>query len=107
LNLLVLDAGEMVHPRYVTLSGSAGTIEVTNPGYARGSFDGTVAITRPAGRHPLAEGVRGVTIVGVRGTPRVASRDGRVTVEFEGGRIALDEAEVRTEGETIRVTVGR
>jgi hypothetical protein len=107
VNLLVLDAGEMVHPRYLTLSGSAGTIEVTNPGYARGSFGGTVAITRPAGRHPLAEGVRSVTIVGVRGAPQVASRDGRVTVEFEGGRIALDGAEARTEGETIRVTVGR
>ena len=107
LNLLVLDAGEMVHPRYLTLSGAAGTIEVTNPGYAPGSFGGTVAITRPAGRHPLAEGVRSVTIVGVRGTPRVASRDGRVTVEFEGGRMTLDGAEVRTEGETIRITMGR
>ena len=98
LNLLVLDAGEIVHPRYLTLSGSAGTIAVTNPGYAQGSFGGTVAITRPAGRHPLADGVRSVTITGVRGTPRVASRDGRVTVEFEGGRIALDGAESRYGG---------
>ena len=36
INLLVLDAGEVAHPRFLTLSGPAGTIEVVNPAYTRG-----------------------------------------------------------------------
>lgn len=30
INLLVLDGGEVVHPRSLTLSGPAGTVEVAN-----------------------------------------------------------------------------
>jgi hypothetical protein len=105
INLLVLDAGEVVHPRYITLSNAAGTVEVTNPAYTRGSFGGIVALTRPAGRQPLGEGIRSMTIVGLRGEPKVDRREGQLRVEAEGVRIALKNADVRTEGDTLRISV--
>ncbi len=105
LNLLVLDAGEVVHPRNITLSGTAGTIEVANPAYARGSFAGLVVLTGAAGPHPLADGIRTVTLVGLRGAPRVDTAGGRLVVEAEGVRIALERAEFKTDGDTLRIVV--
>jgi hypothetical protein len=103
VNLMVLDAGEVVHPRYLTLTGSAGTIEVTNAAFTRGAFTGVVALTGPAGRHPLADGVRTITIVGLRTAPKVERRDGQLVVEAEGVRLTLREAEASTTGETLRI----
>ena len=105
LNLFVLDGGEVVHPRYLMLSGPDGTIDVTNPDYARGSFGGVVCLTRAAGRHPLADGVRTLTLVGLK-KPRVESgRDG-VTVESEGVRITLKGATLERDGDAILITLG-
>jgi hypothetical protein len=105
INLLVLDAGEVIHAHYITLSGADGTIEVTNPGYARGSFAGTVVLTAAAGRHPLADGIRTLTVLGVQGVPKVDRSDGRLTVEAEGVRLTLSNTEVRTEGESLRISL--
>ncbi len=105
INLLVLDGGEVVHPNYVTLTCPNGTIELTNPGFARGSFAGTVGLTRAAGRHPLRDGIRMVTVAGLKGAPRVDRRDGRLTLEADGVRITLQGADLRTEGETLRVSL--
>jgi hypothetical protein len=103
INLFVLDGGEVIHPNYITFTCPSGTIELANPGFARGSFAGTVALTRAAGRHPIGDGVRALTIVGVRGTPRVDRSAGKLTLEAEGVRIVLEGADVRTEGETFRI----
>jgi hypothetical protein len=105
INLLVLDGGEVIHPNYVTLTGPSGAIELNNPGFAKGSFSGTVGLTRAAGRHPLADGIRTLTVVGVKGRPRVDRRDGRLTIEAEGVRVTLQGAEVSTEGETLGISV--
>jgi hypothetical protein len=78
---------------------------LTNPGFARGSFAGTVVLTRAAGRHPIGDGIRELTIVGLRGVPRVDRREGRLTVEAEGLRISLQDAGLRTEGDTLRVSI--
>ncbi len=94
INLLVLDAGEVVHPNFLTLSGPNGTIELTNPAFMKGSFEGTVAVTRGAGRNPVGGGVRTLTVVGVRGTPHVDRRDGRLRLEADGVRVTLDGAEL-------------
>jgi len=103
INLLVLDAGEVVHPRYLTLTGPVGTVEITNAAFTRGTFTGVVALTGPAGRHPLADGVRTITIVGLRTTPKVDQRDGQLVVDAEGVRVTLRGAEATTMGETLRV----
>ena len=105
INLFVLDGGEVIHPNYITFTCPSGTIELANPGFARGAFDGTVALTRAAGRHPLGDGIRALTIVGVRGTPRVDRSNGRLTIEAEGVRIALQGADMITEGETFRISL--
>ncbi len=106
LNLFVLDSGDVVHPRYLTLSGPAGSIDLTNADFSRGSFGGLVSVTRAAGRHPLADGVRGVTLVGLR-KPRVESSPDGVTVEAEGVRITLKGAAVERNVDAISITVGR
>jgi len=105
INLFVLDGGEVIHPNYITFTGPGGTLELTNPGFARGSFAGTVALTHAAGRHPIGDGIRELTIVGLPGAPRVDRREGRLTVETEGLRISLQDANVRTEGETLRISI--
>jgi hypothetical protein len=105
INLLVLDAGEVAHPRYLTLSGAAGTIEVVNPAFAPGAFAGVVALTQAAGGHPLGDGIRAVTLVGFASAPTLDRRDGRVVVEGDGVRLSLAGAEARVEGETIRVSL--
>ena len=105
INLLVLDGGDVIHPNYITFTCPNGTIELANPGFARGSFAGTVALTRAAGRHPVADGVRALTIVGVRGAPRIDRSDGRLTLEAEGVRITLQGADMITEGETFRISL--
>ena len=105
INLFVLDGSEVIHPNYITFTGPGGTVELTNPGFARGSFAGTVVLTRAAGRHPIGDGIRELTIVGLRGAPRVDRREGRLTVEAEGLRISLQDANVRTEGETLRISI--
>jgi hypothetical protein len=103
INVLVLDGGEAVHASYVTLTCRGGTIELTNPAFVRGSFAGTVALTRPAGRHPLADGIRTVTLFGVTPAPRVARPDDRLVVEAEGVRLTLPGADVQAEGQTLRI----
>lgn len=103
IGLFVLDGGEVVHPGFLTLSAEGGTLEMTNPGFSRGSFAGTVAVTRGAGRHPLGEGIREVTIVAVKGTPKVGRDGGRLTIEAEGLRLSLPGAILDAEGGTLRV----
>ncbi len=105
INLLVLEVGEVVQANFITLTGSSGTIEVTNPGYARNSFAGTVALTVSAGHHPLGDGIRQVTIVGIQDAPRVGRGEGTITVVARGVRIELRGADARTDGDAIRITV--
>jgi hypothetical protein len=105
INLFVLDAGEVVQANFITLAGSSGTVEMTNPGFARNSFAGTVGLTVSAGSHPLGDRIRRVTIVGVQDTPQVASDGGALTVVAQGVRIELRGASVHTDGETTRITV--
>lgn len=105
INLLVLDGGEVVHPRNITLSGPMGTVEMTNPAYGRGTFAGLVALTSGAGRHPLADGVRRITLAGLRGVPSVKREGGALLLEADGVRVALRHADVRIEGETFVITV--
>jgi len=104
VNLLVLGGGEVAHPNFITLSSSSGTVEMTNAGFARGSFAGTVGITGAAGAHPLSDGVRRLTIVGVEGAPRVTRDEGTVTVEAPGIRVMLRGAVVQADGRTFCVT---
>jgi hypothetical protein len=103
INLMVLDAGEIAHANFLSLSVPQGTVELTNPGFVRNSFGGTIGLTAPAGRHPLSDGIRHVAIAGINGVPKVGRDAESVTVEASGVRLALRGAEVRVDGEVIRL----
>jgi hypothetical protein len=105
INLMVLDAGAVAHANYLTLAVPHGTVELTNPGFVRGTFGGTVSVTEAAGRHPLSDGVRRLTIAGIQGAPKVGGDEGTVSVEAPGVRLTLRGSDVRVEGELIRITV--
>ena len=106
INLMVLDAGAIAHANYLSLSLPQGTIELTNPGFVRGSFGGTVSVTEAAGRHPLSDGVRRLTIA-IQGAPKVGSDEGTVSVEAPGVRLTLRGVEAHVDGALIRIIVRR
>jgi hypothetical protein len=103
INLFVLADGEVAQANFLSLSNAGGTVEMTNPGFARGSFAGTVMLTTPAGAHPLGLGIRAMTIVGIQDEPKVARDGDTITLEAPGLRIKLKGATVTTEGRTIRI----
>ena len=107
INLMVLDAGAIAHANYLSLSGPQGSVELTNPGFSRGSFGGTVSVTEAGGRHPLSDGVRRLTVAGILGAPKVGSDEGTVSVEAPGVRLTLRGAEAHVEGTLIRIVVRR
>jgi hypothetical protein len=94
----------VVHPHFITLDGPGGSIELSNTEFTRGAYTGTVALTVSAGRRPLGDGIRRLTIVGVQGAPQVA-REGKTVLIAPGLRIELRGAGVQVDGETIRITV--
>jgi len=105
INLMVLARGEVAHPNYLTLESPQGSVDVSNPRFARGSFDGTVSLTVPAGPHPLRGGVRYVTVAGLGAAPEVGGDATIVTVEAPGVRIRFRNAQARAEGDLVRITV--
>jgi hypothetical protein len=80
--------------------GPSGSVALTNPAFSRNTFDGTVALTVSAGRHPLSDGIRRITIVGLQGARRFDHAGGTVTVEGGGLRIELRGVAARAEGQT-------
>ena len=103
LALEILDGGEALHPRRLTLEGPTGQIEVENPHFQRDSFHGVVSLTVPAGAHPFLDGVRRVTVSGFAGKPEIRRNSGVVTVEAEGLRLSFQGASIRTTGEELLV----
>jgi hypothetical protein len=104
INLSVLGAGEVAHPHFITLVGPSGSIDLTNAGFARGSHAGTVGLTASAGRRPLGDGIRRLTVVGIQGAPQI-SHDGKIVLTAPGLRVELRGVDLRVDGETIRITV--
>ncbi len=107
INLFVLENGQVAHANFISLSDSNGSVELTNPDFVRDSFGGVVGLTESAGRRPLGDGIKRLTVVGLGGEPRVELKDGVVTVEAPGVRLSWKGAEVRTEGGTIRIKINR
>lgn len=105
VNLFVLDGGEVAHVNFLVLTGPGGTVEVANAAFSRGSFAGTVGLTTPAGRHPLRDGIRRLTIVGIRDRPRLFRSEDAIKLEAPGLRIDLPNAVARTAGDTTRIEV--
>jgi hypothetical protein len=84
LNVRRLSDAEVLHTRWLKLSGPAGTVEVMGRG----------VLTRAAGTHPIFEGVRSLVVTGLPTEPSVQSAEGRVTVQADGVRANLARAVV-------------
>jgi hypothetical protein len=105
INLMVLDAGAIAHANYLSLVVAQGNVELTNPAFVRGSFGGTVGVTEAAGRHPLSDGVRRLTIAGIQGAPTVGGAERTVSVEAPGVRLTLRDVEMHVDGDLVRIIV--
>lgn len=97
LNVERLGPGEILHARWLKLGNAAGSLEVLN---AR-------AVTESAGKHPLFEGVRRVTVTGLKEEPEV--RASATGVAFSGAGVAGEFRAARWErkGRTITVQVSK
>lgn len=69
LNVHIVASGEILHTRYLQLSGKAGTLEV---------YDRAV-LTEAAGAHPLFNGVKRIVLTGFTTKPEL--KDGKVRAE--------------------------
>jgi hypothetical protein len=105
MSLSILDQGEVVHANYLTLKVGSGSVEVTNPDFVRRSFVGTVSLTVSGGSHPITDGVRRITVVGIRTAPRISRDEGVVKVDTPELRASLPGADVVVDGPTIRITL--
>jgi hypothetical protein len=105
INLSILDRAEVVHANYLTLKSDSASVDVNNRGFVRGSFAGTVSLTEPEGVHPIRDGVRQVTIVGIREDPSIKRENGAVMIEAPEIHASLKDADVQVNGRTVTVTL--
>ncbi len=103
LALEILEGGEALQAHRLKLETPSGQIEVDNPRFQRGSFEGVVSLTVPAGPHPFLDGVVRVTVSGFPDSPRVSREGGAVRIEAEGVRLDFRNVVVLEAGEEIQV----
>jgi hypothetical protein len=96
LNVERLGPGEVLHTRWVKLQNASGSLEVLD---AR-------ALTEAAGKHPLFEGVRRVTVAGIRDEPEVRESAGIVSVRAGGVNGEFRGARVERGDRTVTVSIG-
>lgn len=97
LNVERLGPGEVLHSRWVKLGNGAGGVEVLN---AR-------AVTESAGEHPLFEGVRRVTVTGIRDEPKVDETADGVAIEATGVAGEFAGARAQRKGRTVTVLLSK
>jgi hypothetical protein len=97
LNVETLGPGEVLHTRWVKLQNSAGSLEVLD---AR-------AVTESAGTHPLFEGVRRVTVTGIREEPQVTDSATGIVLKARGVTAEFGGARLERQGRTITVVVSK
>ncbi len=73
-NLTPLADGEALHLRHLKLNGDRGRMEVLD----------RAALTRPAGAHPLFNGLREVVVTGLRDRPSIVTRGDTLVVQAPG-----------------------
>jgi hypothetical protein len=74
LNVSVVAPGEVLHARLVKLGNDAGSVEVI----------GRPALSEAAGKHPLFNGVRTLTVTGLDAAPRVSLADSSLSISADG-----------------------
>ncbi|MEP7132238.1 MAG: hypothetical protein ABI914_03675 [Acidobacteriota bacterium] len=100
LNVERLSEGSVLHTRWLKLGNAEGTFEVL----------GRRCLTEAAGKHPLFEGVRRVSVAGLPEEPRTdvgeGEGEGGLRVTAPGLTLAFRNARISRNGRTVTVTLG-
>jgi hypothetical protein len=84
MNVRRVGPAEILHGRFLKLGNGAGSAEIL----------GHASLTRGAGKHPLFDGVRLLTVTGLSSEPVLVEREGVVTLEQDGIALKLRGARV-------------
>lgn len=94
-NLVELGNGELLHRRWIKLKVQDGDIEVLD----------RAALTEPAGKHPLMDGVREITVSGIPDNPKIVPNGDSVEITCDGVHASFKHANIRTVGEKTLVQI--
>ncbi len=95
-NVVALKDGGIVHRRFLRLSKDGLSAEVID----------RLALTEPAGSHPLFNGVRDLLITGIPEEPAVVDQPGHLLLTAPGLRIEGRTRRVERAGQAIRIFAG-
>ncbi|HEX8162224.1 MAG TPA: hypothetical protein VF538_10155 [Pyrinomonadaceae bacterium] len=93
LNVMRVGASEVLHTRFLKLGNAAGSLEILS----------RASLTEGAGPHPLFNGVRRLTVAGLRSEPAVEAEGGRARINADGLKGEFAAATVARDGQTITV----
>ncbi len=96
MNLTLVGEGAVLHRRWFKMGNARGRIEVLN---RRG-------LTRPAGAHPVFNGIREVVITGLPREPEVFGDGGELWVGADGVSVHFEKATANVTGKQCVVLVG-
>ncbi|MDQ3134195.1 MAG: hypothetical protein M3Q76_05205 [Acidobacteriota bacterium] len=97
LNVQRIGGAEVLHTRFLKLGNDAGAIEML----------GRASLTEGAGRHPLFNGVRRLTVAGLNAEPSVEESAGKLKLSAENLKAEFRAAAVTRSGRTLTVQLTR
>lgn len=95
LNVENVGPGEILHTRWIKLVSEAGAIEVLD----------RRTLTEAAGKHPLFQGVRRITVTGIPDEPQVGSKGGSLSIRAKGITADFRGARIVREGQALTVVL--
>ncbi len=101
----VLSDGRALQAHRLVARHPQGEVRLENPHFVRGSLDGVIAMTEPAGEHPFLEGLRLIAVTGFTGQPAVTHNGDNVKIEAEGLTVELKGATVEATQTVLIVTL--
>ncbi len=96
LNVRILDRTHVLHDRWLQLSNDSVTIEIL----------GRPSLTAAVGPHPLFNGVRRLTVTGIRSEPTVAEGEDMLRITAEGVEVTARGAVLVREARVLRLELG-
>lgn len=94
LNVEVVAPGEVLHTRFLKVANGDGLIEVM----------GRPVLTVAAGAHPMFEGLRRITLTGLRDLPEVVESEKGIMISIEGAEVYVPGGVVRETDRGLEIT---
>lgn len=101
----VLDRSETLQAHLLSARHPRAELDLNNPHFVRGSMEGVIALTVPAGTHPFLDGLREVSVTGFLGDPKIEVDGDTTTVTAEGLSGSFTGALVEPAGDALIITV--